>query len=223
MPLKSTRPRKGSNPLIYAKLSPNELAALNQENVYFRLKRLKLPFTHKQYRTEQSEKLTQAILEFARQPQKSVLYNLQLGWSDGIILKFTKNKSGNMLIAPQPMHHFITGKFESNLYDLMQILGGRFVGGERPNATYNIKRGKRISPQSEDEFAIEIMGPAKIVKHEGSEIYHNNYGFVSYAKPHQISCVRVTISTKNHEARQKKEAKYREAIQKKYGVPVKFM
>jgi hypothetical protein len=146
-----------------------------------------------------------------------------------ILIRIKKFKNGHVLISPMPLTHGITGGQKTPFTDLITILKSGFIGGKSWGDKCNVvwqktnqrKRfGMMGAPETTnhklegDYYAIEMIAPMPT----------GTANFVSKAKPAQIISVNIQLSNyagqKEYAA---KKAFYKLQIQKRLGIPVKFL
>lgn len=233
MPIKKTKPRAGSKPMTYFKGTTRELAAINQKKALVMAKRAGLRFYSESQATTEVKRFLEHTKTIAKNLEngKSVLTIIET--KNGLIpIKMTKTRRGKLLFHQQPFTHGVSGYTFSSFEHLQKILKTGFLGRNPPNTIIKIERERQAFPTTArppkeelakgDRYSIELM--AALGHGETRNMLIPGEHFVEKALPKEIVSVNITLDrlvpTKVTE---QKKRFYIETIQKKFGVPIKFI
>jgi hypothetical protein len=224
--------RQGRVPMIYFKGNPRELKEIGPVAIRDTLKSADVILS--KTRAKKMRKDIRALVKTLK-PSSSTTYTLFIG-EDAIPIHISKSRRGRLLIRQQPLVHGVRIARSDSFTNLMGVLSTEFRGSRTVNSTIFPKRQRRVgwSDQSliegvtyGDAYAIEFMAPAKPVLYwRESEARFRNSGMTQLdrAKAQQILSINIRLSSHQPQERiNEKKRFYRAEIQKRHGIPVKFV
>jgi len=232
MPVKQTKPRKGSKPMVYFRGSLQDLKKTQAQKLKKQMERAGVSFRRSRNPTKKVQKLIDCVTALAEKLETGKMAITEIRTSEGVIpIRIIKGPSGNILIHQMPHTHGVRASREGTSFEnLINILSTTFRGKNTPNSVMKSTR-ERISgwatrnvfsPLTEnDRYSIELNTPMRHLFEIDSP-----YGlfFVKKAHPRQIVSINVLLDENaSAKVREQKMRFYREQIQKKFGVPIKFV
>ncbi len=241
MPLKQTRPRQGAKPMVYFKGNLKGLARIQPEALRKRLEKAGAGFHGEGHAKAATYHVIEHTLATAKllEPGKAEIIGFPT--KHGLIpIRIVETKKGQLLIHQMPQTHGITNaRPEGTPFDdLKSILSTGFKGIETPNSMMNRDRTRNTGwfiPDigkltKNDSYTLEINSPTGLFTERDSQYnmptrkYPDGHYFIANATPNQVVSVNIALDEKaTKEDRTKKKTFYKKEIQKRFGVPVKFI
>jgi hypothetical protein len=220
MPIRRTKPRNGSKPMIYFKGTQKEANEVNSRRLAIRLQRNGL-------NEEDAKRIIREVQEAQRglEGEKNIKVSTSRG---GIIVSVKKLPNGRIFISQKPITRATTSP--NSYQGLIDILQGRFKGRFTPNAIFGEGR-VRITSWAEankesgiihgDKYAVETNST---FKEEAFRADQEKQVFVEKINPSEIVSVNIKLNRSiTTEERKAKMDYYKKQIQERFGIPVKFV
>ncbi|MFA5931181.1 MAG: hypothetical protein WC821_02635 [archaeon] len=241
MPIKQTKPRTGSKPMTYFKGTQQELKKITAAQALETFSKSEIKFYGREHATKETEIFRTNISSLAKKLDKGQTALTTLITEHGVIvMRVQKTKSGKILLHQQPQTHGLmsTGGARDRYEILERILKKGFIGKSAPNTVIRKQRTRvgwiaaqdaRKNPITKgDGYSVEFMTPVgnSAKKHTSGSRETVDAGtyFARRSNPNQILSVNITTDPLiSKEVMKQKIDFYKEHIQRKYGVPVKFL
>jgi hypothetical protein len=242
MPLKQTKPRKGSEPMIYFKGTVRGARQIKLESLERMLNKTGAHFYNPEHASTEIKGLLEHSISVATNLRAGEAKLIDLFTKDGVMpIRIKKTPSGLLLIHQMPQTHGITATtsyppFES----LLKVLSEGFIGKNTPNSILEVRRVRNSGwgcTQGEtgiamgDCYSIEANAPLRSFSEEETNDYRHRISYpargyysIKTASPNQIVSINILLSRfANKKTKRQKMAFYKEQIQKRFGIPVKFI
>lgn len=241
MPIKQTKPRTGSKPMTYFKGTQQELKKITTPQVLDAFTKSEIKFYGKEHATKETEIFLKNINSIIKKlsEKRSVLTAI-ITEHGVVVIRVQKTKNGRVLIHQQPQTHgLMSSGNKLDRYEVLQkILKKDLIGRSPPNSVIRHKRTRvgwiaaqdpRKNPITKgDGYSVEVMTPVGkegMQKPRGlGETIDGGTYFIRRSSPNQLVSVNITTDPLiSKEVMKRKIDFYKEHIQRKYGVPVKFL
>jgi len=242
MPIKQTKPRKGAKPMTYFKGTKEELLGKDKASGFIEKGFPKWLKSHniklREYSPNQITELVNRLKQMSLQDGAQSLLCYLHTEKGSLPLMIDLTKKGNFLVRPWPALHMVTnrrhplGVHSANPFnDLLGILTRGFRGGasnaeighsRAMSTTYGIvDSGKKNNLTKGDMYGLNFVNFFRSVSRNEGKEYNAS---IPKTKKSSVSKVIIYLErTPNKELREAKKVFYREQIQKRFGIPVKFV